>query len=68
MSFKQPTFRYQLTKNEKVFIYYENKMVTTLKGKQALKFLKKVEGKPMKAQQLAMAKATGNFKRGNERQ
>ncbi|MBA2597330.1 MAG: hypothetical protein H0T18_05025, partial [Chloroflexia bacterium] len=42
--------------------------VTTLAGKDAVRFLARVDGAGAEQAQLAMAKATGNFKRGNERQ
>ena len=38
-----------------------------LKGAKALSFLQRVAGLDDAGQQLVMAKATGNFKRGNER-
>ncbi|WP_444684569.1 hypothetical protein [Alkalicoccus luteus] len=60
-------FRYRVTKQETVFIDYEGRQVTTLKGKQAQKFLARAaNATDEKERQLLMAKATGNFKRGNE--
>jgi len=41
--------------------------VTTLAGPDAAAFLARVEGATDEAAQRAMAAATGNFKRGNER-
>jgi hypothetical protein len=41
--------------------------VTTLAGVPAERFLREVEGADEEAEQLLMARATGNFKRGNER-
>lgn len=67
MQSSKPTFRYTTTKNDKVFIYWNHKQVTTLKGKKAEKFLRKIDGRGLEEQQLIMAKATGNFKRGNEK-
>ncbi|MCA9947585.1 MAG: hypothetical protein KC449_29095, partial [Anaerolineales bacterium] len=55
-------------KDQKVFIFWHGKQVKILKGKQAQKFLVKISGLAHKEAQLVMAKATGNFKRGNERQ
>jgi len=60
-------FTCQVTKDEKVFIYWHGKHVKTLKGKEARKFTDKMAGLDPKEAQLVMAKATGNFKRGNER-
>ena len=60
-------FTYQATKNGKVFISWHGKQVTTLKGKAAQRFLKRIENCTHKEAQLVMAKATGHFKHGNER-
>ena len=60
-------FTYRIGKDKKVFISWYGKQVKILKGKEAQKFLGKIEGLPHKEAQLVMAKATGNFKRGNER-
>jgi len=51
----------------KVFIAYEGKHVVTLSGKKAEDFIVKIQGTEGKDAQLIMAKATGNFKRGNEK-
>ncbi|NJP39045.1 hypothetical protein [Alkalicoccus luteus] len=60
-------FRYRVTKQETVFIDYEGRQVTALKGQQAQKFLARAENTgDEKERQLLMAIATGNFKRGNE--
>ncbi|GJM41795.1 MAG: hypothetical protein DHS20C20_20770 [Ardenticatenaceae bacterium] len=61
-------FTYQEGKDNKLFIFWHGKQVKTLKGKQAQKFLTKIQGLNHKDTQLVMAKVTGNFKRGNERQ
>lgn len=64
---EQP-FLYRTAKNETVFLEYFGKVVNTLKGKEAERFLEKVNAaKDEKELQLLLAKATGNFKRGNER-
>ena len=60
-------FTYRVTKDNKVFIAYEGKQVTTLSGKNAETFIAKIQGAEDKAAQLIMAKVTGNFKRGNEK-
>jgi hypothetical protein len=61
-------FRYRVTKTNTVFIDYEGKQIKVLKGKEADKFLKRVNAaENEKELQLVMAKITGNFKRGNER-
>jgi hypothetical protein len=60
-------FAYRETKDGAVHISWHGKRVTTLKGPQARKFLAKIVELDGKQAQLAMAKITGNFKRGNER-
>ncbi|MEK5479796.1 hypothetical protein NYE70_23140 [Paenibacillus sp. FSL R5-0407] len=61
-------FLYRTSKNGAVFLEYFGKVVKTLKGKEAERFLEKVNAaKDEKELQLLLAKATGNFKRGNER-
>jgi ribosomal protein L14E/L6E/L27E len=51
-----------------VRIAYHGKVVITLAGKEAARFLARVDGVDADQAQMVMAKATGNFKRGNERQ
>ncbi len=60
-------FAYRATKGGIVFISWQGKTVTTLKGKAAETFLAKVNGLTNEAAQLLMAKATGHFKHGTER-
>lgn len=61
-------FSYRAQKDGTVRIAYRGRVVTTLAGKEATRFLSRVDGAGEEQAQLAMAKATGNFKRGNERQ
>lgn len=63
----EEVFTYKTAKDNKVFIYWKGKQVTILSGKASDKFLKAIEGKDHKGTQLVMAKITGNFKRGNEK-
>lgn len=61
-------FTYQVNKNNTIFIDYYGMQVKILKGKEAEQFIKKTQNdQDEKALQLIMAKITGNFKRGNER-
>ena len=60
-------FAYRVVKSGTVFISWEGKQVTQLSGKAAERFLAKIAGLEGQAAQLVMARATGNFKRGNER-
>jgi hypothetical protein len=59
-------FGYRETKHGAVLISYRGKIVTTLRGKDASKFLSKASLSDEQSQQLLMAKVTGHFKRGNE--
>ncbi len=61
-------FSYNKYKNGNVSIYWNEREVTILKGKNAEKFLSQILGKTEFEEQLVMAKITGNFKRGNERE
>jgi hypothetical protein len=60
-------FSYKTSKDNKIFIYWHEKQVTILKGKESEKFLSKILNADIKEQQLVMAKVTGNFKHGNEK-
>jgi hypothetical protein len=61
------TFSWQATKDGRVRIWWRGRVVTTLAGAPAARFLREVEGADEEAEQLLLARATGNFKRGNER-
>jgi hypothetical protein len=63
---EQP-FTYRTTKDGKVFIHWQGKLVTTLRGKAAEKFLKSMAGAGPAQVQLLMARVTGHFKHGNEK-
>lgn len=60
-------FSYQATKDRRVLLYWHGKHIKTLAGKEAEKFLTRIEGLEGVDAQLVMAKATGHFKHGNER-
>ncbi|MFD1356995.1 hypothetical protein ACFQ4X_03715 [Fictibacillus halophilus] len=65
---EEEVFTYRVTKNNMVFIDYHGKQVTTLKGKEAEKIIKRIEQAATDHEvQLILAKVTGNFKRGNEK-
>jgi hypothetical protein len=60
-------FSYRATKDERVLISWNGRTVTTLSGPRAQRFLAAAEQADGETEQLLMARATGNFKRGNER-
>lgn len=64
---EETPYSYRVNKENTVFLDYHGKQVKVLKGKKAGRFLKRVESAVNEMEsQLLMAKATGNFKRGNE--
>lgn len=60
-------FSYNVSKDNKVFLSWHGKQVTILNEKDSKKFLERIENADLKETQLIMAKATGNFKHGNEK-
>jgi len=60
-------FSYRASKDGKIVISWTGRRVTTLAGEEAARFLSRVATATPAEAQLVMAKATGNFKRGNER-
>lgn len=65
--FVEEVFSYKILKDNKVFIFWHGKQVMVLKGKESEKFLSKIKNADSLEAQLIMAKITGNFKRGNEK-
>ena len=61
-------FSWRQTKDGGVRIEYRGRLVTTLAGSAAARFVARADGADEDTQQHLMARATGNFKRGNERQ
>lgn len=64
---EEKPFDFQLTKDGRVLIYWDNRIIMTLKGDAAKKLITKLDGADETAIQLALAKVTGHFKHGNER-
>jgi hypothetical protein len=65
---EEEVFNYRVTKDNMVFIDFHGKQVKTLKGKEAEKIIKRIEQAATDHEvQLILAKVTGNFKRGNEK-
>jgi hypothetical protein len=62
------SFTWQATKDGRVRISWRGRVVTTLAGSRAARFLREVESASGEDEaHLLMARVTGNFKRGNER-
>jgi hypothetical protein len=60
-------FSWRQTKAGRVRISRGGRVVTTLGGGAARRFITRAEGADPEAAQQLMARATGNYKRGNER-
>ena len=60
-------FSYRTRKDGTVAIFWNNRPATVLAGKLAENFLAAAPGASDEERQQLMARATGNFKRGNER-
>jgi hypothetical protein len=61
-------FTYQISKNGDVVIRHHGRTATILRGRKALEFREQVESSTSDDLQQLMARLTGNYKRGNERQ
>ena len=64
----QEPFSFSLRKNGLVQVMYQGKVVMSLNDKAAIRFLGRMEGLNSRAAQLLMAKTTGQFKFGNEKE
>jgi len=61
-------FTQRATKNGAVLISHNGKLAATLRGSKAAAFSEQMETASFAEQQQLMARITGNYKRGNERQ
>ena len=62
------TFAAQVTKDERVVVWWEGRVVTTVAGAAGRRLADALFRAPDEsARELLLARATGNFKRGNER-
>ncbi len=67
MALEDEPFSYRATADGRVMISWNGRTAHTLTGAKAARFLAAVDGVGPARCQLEMARATGNFKRGNER-
>lgn len=65
---KDTAFTYAIRKNHKVFIYYYGKQVMIVSGHRAAQLIEDLEYADEEDTQYLLARLTGNFKRGNERE
>jgi hypothetical protein len=64
---EQP-FDYKILKDNKAHIFFGNKVIKIVIGKEYEKLIKKIDENDYYDLQLFMAKITGHFKHGNEKQ
>jgi hypothetical protein len=67
MSLAPDTFKYTVTKDGQVRISFRGRIVTTVTGQAAARLSERLKGASEADKQQLLARATGNFKRGNER-
>lgn len=61
------SFSYRTTKDGRLRVAFHGRHVVTLAGNEAQRLASRLERANAEETQLLLAKATGNFKRGNER-
>lgn len=61
-------FSYRVSKGGTVFILRDGRVVTELRHDAAREFLADVDGACFEEEQMLMARTTGNYKHGNERE
>ena len=62
------SFTAVVTRDERVLVSHDGRQVVALAGADARKVIERLEvAESEEAEQMVLAKATGNFKRGNER-
>lgn len=65
--FDDDIFEHKVTKDGKVLIWADGRIVTTVAGKNAVKLIARLEGADRREVQHLLARATGHYKHGNER-
>lgn len=65
--FEEDVFTHRITKDGKVLIWWEGRIVTTIAGKDAVRLISRLETADRREVQQLLARATGHFRHGNER-
>ena len=65
--FDEDVFAHRVTKDGKVLISWQGRLVTTVAGKPAARLIARLETADRREIQHLLARATGHFKHGNER-
>jgi hypothetical protein len=66
--FDEDVFNHRVTRDGKVLISWQGRLVTTVAGKAADQLIDRLERADRRETQHLLARATGNFRRGNERE
>ena len=66
--FDEDVFTHRVTKGGKVLISWQGRPVTTVAGKPAERLIGRLEHADRREVQHLLARATGNFRHGNERE
>jgi hypothetical protein len=67
MGLEDDPFEWRVTKDGQLLVSRGGRVVTTVRGSAAAKLLGRLERAPGDETQHLLARATGNYKRGNER-
>lgn len=65
--FDEDVFTHRITRDGKVLISWEGRIVTTVAGKDAAKLISRLDSADRRQVQHLLARATGHFRHGNER-
>ncbi len=65
--FEEDVFIHRVTKDGKVLISWQGRLVTTVAGKPASRLIERLATADRREVQHLLARATGHFKHGNER-
>jgi hypothetical protein len=65
--FDDDIFIHRVTKDGKVLISWQGRIVTTVAGRDAARLISRLESADRREVQHLLARATGHFKHGNER-
>lgn len=67
MGLTDDPFGWQVTKDGRVRVFRGGREVVVVAGRDAARLRRRLEGADERAAQQALARATGNYRRGNER-
>jgi hypothetical protein len=65
--FDEDVFTHRITRDGKVLISWQGRVVTTVAGSKAQKLIERLDRSDRRETQHLLAWATGNFRHGNER-